>query len=165
MAHDFSVEQYNTQVKAVWRATFWLSVITVIEVAAALMWIWFLFPDGGGPRWLLNIGFILMSLLKAFFIVGEFMHIRYEKRALTLTVLVPTFFLIWFIIAFLWEGAEWNGMRKEWKVIDEQHVLHGTDAYKSHGDAHGDGHHDSNKGHDSHGKDKGHDDHKGHDHH
>ncbi len=117
MAHDFNLETYNKQVSAVWRATLWLSIITILEVAAALMWLAWVDPSTNKMG--LNIFFIVMSLLKAYFIVGEFMHIRYETRALTLTILVPTFFLIWFIIAFLWEGIEWLNARDLWGVIFE----------------------------------------------
>ena len=117
MAHDFSVETYNQQVSAVWRATLWLSIITILEVAAALMWLAWVDPSTNKMG--LNVFFIVMSLLKAFFIVGEFMHVRYETRALALTILVPTFFLIWFIIAFLWEGAEWLNARDLWGIIFE----------------------------------------------
>jgi len=117
MAHDFNLETYNKQVSAVWRATLWLSIITILEVAAALMWLAWVDPSTNKMG--LNVFFIVMSLLKAFFIVGEFMHIRYETRALTLTILVPTFFLVWFIIAFLWEGVEWLNARDLWGVIFE----------------------------------------------
>jgi len=118
MAHSLDQETYKKQVAAVWRATIWLSVITVVEVVAALLWL-NIFGDTG-PKMLLNGFFIVASLLKAYFIVGEFMHTKYETRALTLTILVPTVFLIWFIIAFLWEGAEWQNNREMWGVIIEE---------------------------------------------
>jgi len=115
MAHDFSHEEYTKQVRSVWIATVWLTVITIVEVVAALLWLEYMPEDAG--KGLLNFGFIIMSLLKAYFIVGEFMHVRYEKRALMLTILGPCFFLIWFIIAFLWEGAEWLNMKELWGAL------------------------------------------------
>jgi len=126
MAHDLTKEEYSAQVAGVWRATVWLSVITIAEVVAALMW-----PEEWN-RYTLNFGFIALSLLKAYFIVGEFMHVKYEKRALALTILVPTVFLVWFIIAFLWEGAMWLDNREIWEVILEQVPS---------GGGHGGGHH------------------------
>ncbi len=108
MAHGLDQETYKQQVSGVWKATAWLTFITIIEVVAA-----FVYPESA-PRWLLNLFFVLASLLKAYFIVGEFMHVRYEKRALALTILVPTIFLIWFLIAFIWEGTAWLEMRKMW---------------------------------------------------
>ena len=107
MSH-LSMEQYNSQVKAVWRATVWLALLTIVEVGGALI-----YPEAA-PRMLLNIFFILATLLKAFFIVAEFMHLKYEFRALMITILAPMIFLVWFIIAFLWEGASWLNMREFW---------------------------------------------------
>lgn len=107
MSH-MSMEQYNSQVKAVWRATVWLAILTVVEVGGALI-----YPESM-PQLLLNIFFIVATILKGFFIVAEFMHLRYEFRALTITILAPTAFLIWFIIAFLWEGASWLNLREVW---------------------------------------------------
>ena len=64
-----------------------------------------------GLRMALNIFMVVATLVKAFYIVSIFMHMKYEKKALALTVLMPLAFLIWFIIAFLWEGISWNVMR------------------------------------------------------
>ncbi len=142
MAHSLEHESYKTQVSAVWKATLWLTIITIVEVVAALVWIWYLYPEGGGPRMLLNSFFILASLLKAFFIVGEFMHVRYEKRALALTILGPTFFLIWFIVAFLWEGSEWQNNRIQWNAQPTEHL----NRVIEHGHGHDDHGHDHKKG-------------------
>ncbi|PSR05304.1 MAG: hypothetical protein BRD50_01395, partial [Bacteroidetes bacterium SW_11_45_7] len=74
------------------------------------------YPESA-PQILLNIFFIVATLLKGFFIVAEFMHLRFEFRALTITILAPTAFLIWFIIAFLWEGASWLNLREVWSYF------------------------------------------------
>jgi len=128
MAH-LDQATYQKQVKAVWVATAWLSVITVVEVVAALLWLYMV--DPGTSKWLLNTFFIAASLLKAYFIVGEFMHVRYETRALALTILVPTVFLIWFIIAFLWEGTAWQEAREIGGVILD--YLNNTGGHDGHG--------------------------------
>jgi len=67
------------------------------------------------PKFLLNSLMILMSTAKAFFIVGEFMHLRYEVRALMLTICVPVLLLIWAVIAFLMEGTAWLQIRQLWQ--------------------------------------------------
>lgn len=136
MAHSYDIETYNSQVSAVWRATLWLSIITIVEVAAALLWIYKIDPSGTKPKMLLNSFFIVASLLKAYFIVGEFMHVRYETRALALTILAPTVFLIWFVIAFLWEGHEWKIDREENGVKLENYWDKHAEEAKSH-----EGHH------------------------
>ena len=102
MAHDLTEEEYKSQVAGVWKATLWLTIVTVVEVGIALFW-YYNFEDKL-PRIMLNILMIVASVLKAFFIVGEFMHLKYEKRALALSILVPLVLFIWGIIAFLIEG-------------------------------------------------------------
>jgi len=71
-------------------------------------------PFASLPKSGLSMLMIVLSLLKAYFIVGEFMHIRYEMRALTLTILVPLIFLVYGVIMFMWEGSAWLALRKLW---------------------------------------------------
>ena len=49
--------------------------------------------------------FILMTIVKAFYIVSEFMHLKYEKKVLIWTIMIPTIFVIWLIIALIYEGS------------------------------------------------------------
>lgn len=142
MGHHVTEEEYKRQVSAVWQATIWLTAITIVEVVAALAWLYMVEP--GTSKYLLNGFFIAASLLKAFFIVGEFMHVRYEFRALTLTILTPTIFLIWFIIAFLWEGGAWKENRERWDVQIEQPWKDPAKIEKYTG---GHGHHGDDDGH------------------
>lgn len=102
-------EVYKQQVSSVWKATAILAIVTIIEVAIAIMYDRFMHDSG--LRVGLNVFMILASLVKAFYIVSIFMHMKYERAALVMTVLMPLFFLIWFIIAFLWEGSSWLDMR------------------------------------------------------
>ena len=101
MSSHLSDEQYNSAVSAVWRATGILAVVTVVEVAVALI----LGPHL--PKILMNSFYVIASFAKAFFIVGEFMHLKYEKRAFMLSLGVPLVFLLWTIIALSLEGHSW----------------------------------------------------------
>jgi len=49
--------------------------------------------------------FILMTIVKAFYIVSEFMHLKYEKKVLIWSIMIPTIFVIWLIIALIYEGG------------------------------------------------------------
>ncbi len=109
MAHELSQEEYQSQVAGVWRATGWLTLITVVEVAFALYWYYNI--GNSQPKMILNIFLIAMSILKAYFIVAEFMHLRYETKALQLSVLVPLLLFVWGIIAFLLEGDSIRHLR------------------------------------------------------
>jgi len=110
MGHDLTEDQYKSQVRAVWKATGWLTIITIVEVIAALAWLKWAGPSA--PKMLLNTFFILASLAKAFFIVAEFMHLSYEKRALMLSIIVPCILFFWGIIAFLIEGDSIKELRQ-----------------------------------------------------
>lgn len=100
-----SHEEYKAHVSKVWQVTLILAFVTVAEVGIAIAYDRVLFPEDN--RWPLNLFLIAASLFKAFYIVSVFMHMKYERQALALTVLVPFVFLIWFIIAFMWEGWAW----------------------------------------------------------
>lgn len=99
---------YEKQKRAVWVATLIMGVVTILEVGVALTW-----PEGWS-RGVLNLLFILMSAVKAVYIVGEFMHLRYEMRAMIISILAPCLFLIWFLIAFMMEGESWLNLRTVW---------------------------------------------------
>lgn len=108
MSGEMTQEEYQKQVSSVWRVTVILAVVTIVEVVGALI-----YPESMS-RTILNLFFIVMSLAKAYYIVAVFMHMGHEKRALQLTVLLPSLFLVWAIIAFLWEGSAWLNMRSIW---------------------------------------------------
>lgn len=95
--------------KRIWK-TFWvLLVITTIETCLGLA-IHFL-HFGEAVTLITKIVIILLTLLKAFYIVSIFMHLGDEIRNFIMTILVPLMLFIWFIIAFLWDGDSWKTMR------------------------------------------------------
>lgn len=108
MGGHLSQSEYKSQVKSVWVSTAILSIVTIAEIGFAL-----LHYNGyiHWPKSWLSILMIVLSLLKAYFIVGEFMHIKYEKRALMLSILVPLVFLVYGVLMFMNEGGAWNTMR------------------------------------------------------
>jgi cytochrome c oxidase subunit 4 len=83
------------QRKLIWK-TFWiLSAITSLEFLIA-----FTMPHG-----ILKVSiFIILTIVKAFYIVGEFMHLKHETKSLIWSILVPIIFVSWLILALLLEG-------------------------------------------------------------
>ena len=80
----------------IWR-TFWVLVgITGVE------FIFVFFMNAGTLR---NSIFIVLTIFKAFFIVGEFMHLRHETKSLIWTILVPMALLVWLLVALITEGS------------------------------------------------------------
>lgn len=100
-----------------------LAAITVFEVIVALTGKGHLF--GGKlmfPGYILALAMIIMSLVKAYLIVYEFMHMKYEVPGLVKTVLLPTGLLIWAVIAFFYEGNDWQKRRDLIKNKDKQEI-------------------------------------------
>ncbi|MBC8173267.1 MAG: cytochrome C oxidase subunit IV family protein [Chitinophagales bacterium] len=100
--------------KRVWRVCRLLGYVTIFEVGAALLFFYQL-QDTGVPKLLLSSVFIILSAAKAYYIMSEFMHLKYELKAMTLTIVTPFLFLVWGIIAFLWEGAYWLSLKELWR--------------------------------------------------
>ncbi|MBL7789291.1 MAG: cytochrome C oxidase subunit IV family protein [Chitinophagales bacterium] len=92
----------------IWKTTGILSFVTVFEVGFAIWYEKSLIP-GGAPLWALQLTLVVLSLLKAGYIMAVFMHVKHETRAFILTILVPFSLLIWMIISFIYDGNDWNG--------------------------------------------------------
>ncbi len=55
--------------------------------------------------------FITMTIVKAGYIVGEFMHLRYEVKVLIWSILIPMIFIVWMLVAFIYEGMAISAVR------------------------------------------------------
>lgn len=106
MAHD-----YTSAKKIALKTILILAVVTVIEVMIALTGKGYIIEGYHAPKLIMNTLMIAMSIYKAYLIVFEFMHMKYEARGLMLSVLLPVCLLFWAIIAFLYEGNAWKGNR------------------------------------------------------
>ena len=96
--------------KIIWR-TFWiLLIITVVELALAILY----YETDFLPKHFLNGIFVIGTLAKAFFIIAEFMHLRHEIKNMIMTVAVPAMLFIWFLLAFLWDGNSYNKLRNRY---------------------------------------------------
>jgi cytochrome c oxidase subunit 4 len=83
------------KIKHLWKVAGILGVITAFEFLIA-------FTMHSGP--LKTAIFIGMTIIKAGYIVGEFMHLRYEVRVLFWSILIPLIFIVWMLVAFIYEG-------------------------------------------------------------
>jgi cytochrome c oxidase subunit IV len=50
--------------------------------------------------------FVAMTIVKAGYIVLEFMHLRYEVKVLFWSILIPMIFVVWMLVAFVYEGMK-----------------------------------------------------------
>lgn len=122
---------YEESKKLVFKGLILLGVLTIVEVAIAL------FANGHitesfdiGDSWMRYPYMLIMiglSLYKAYFIIYEFMHMRYEAKGLVASVLLPTGLLVWAVVAFFNEGASYGERRN---VIQDRDKIETTNSPK-----------------------------------
>jgi cytochrome c oxidase subunit IV len=92
--------------KKIWFVTLLLTIITAVEVCLGAY-----IKQGSGVWPFVKWSFIIMTLLKAAYIVLVFMHLGDEVKNLMMTIIVPLMLFIWFIAAFLIDGNSWRNLR------------------------------------------------------
>jgi cytochrome c oxidase subunit IV len=102
---------YEESKKVVFKGMILLGVVTIVEVLIALLGNGHLISGFTMPKWIIYPVMIGLSAYKAYFIIYEFMHLRYEVKGMALSILLPTLLLVWGIIAFLQEGNSWGNRR------------------------------------------------------
>ncbi|MCH2235776.1 MAG: cytochrome C oxidase subunit IV family protein [Crocinitomicaceae bacterium] len=93
--------------KKIWFVTFLLSVITIVEVATGIF-----FPKASVSEgaWIaIKYGYIILTIIKAGYIVMVFMHLGDEKKALKSMILVPyILFILYLIFICIMEATHVN---------------------------------------------------------
>lgn len=100
--HD---EEHGKKIrKKIYFVTVLLTAVTIIEVFLGAM-----IKQSSGAWPFVKWSFILMTLLKAGYIVMTFMHLGDERKGLRSVILVPYFiFMLYLIFILLWEGTAVN---------------------------------------------------------
>ena len=96
--HD---DHAGLSVSRIWQVFGILLLITVIEFIIALL----LIPKGFMTQKVGNYVYIALTLLKAFYIVAYFMHLKFEKRGLQVALGVSFVFICYFIVLMMIEGG------------------------------------------------------------
>jgi cytochrome c oxidase subunit IV len=94
----------TAKIKKLWRVAGILALVTLFEFGIAF----------GVPHEMKDLRvwtFILMTIVKAAYIVGEFMHLRYEVKVLLWSILIPMVFVVWMLVAFVYEGMSISNVR------------------------------------------------------
>lgn len=81
----------------IWKVALYMLVITAIEYVFAFT------MEAGMLR---TVIFVSLTILKAYYIVSEFMHLGHEVKGLIMSILLPMIFIVWLIVALVnLEGA------------------------------------------------------------
>lgn len=113
---------YEESKKIVFKGLILLGVITLIEVFIALVGNGHIISGFHLPKYIMYPAMIGFSMYKAYFIVYEFMHMRYEVKSLAMAVLLPMTLLIWAMVAFFSEGNKWFEYKNYVRTKDKTEV-------------------------------------------
>ena len=108
---EHAAEHEGMTRKRIWNVFFVLLAITCVEFFIAL----YLVPIGIGG-WHMKYSsanpiYIVLTLLKAFYIVGYFMHLKFERLGLVFAIIVPVLFIIGLILVLTNESHHWIDLR------------------------------------------------------
>ncbi len=65
---------------------------------------------------------VILMVTKAFYIVAYFMHLKHELKATIMTIVVPLFVFIWFILTFLLDGNSFRNNRNKYDESFKQGI-------------------------------------------
>jgi cytochrome c oxidase subunit IV len=96
--------KFKSSTQKIWGVLVLLSIITTVEVVLGIIK-----PDWGRTPFLsmkiINWIFIILTIVKAYYITWDFMHMRDETKALRRMVVWTTIFLISYLLFILLQEA------------------------------------------------------------
>ena len=93
--------EHVSNTKRIWTVFGLLSIITIVEVIFGIIKPASLYMNSFMAMSLLNWLFIILTLVKAYYIVWAFMHMEGEKSTLKNAVVLPVVFLILYLLFIL----------------------------------------------------------------
>ncbi len=115
MAHEHKLEifrglwKFKSNTQKIWGVLAFLCVITAIEVVLGIIKPEFLLKNDNaflGLK-LLNWIFIILTLVKAYYIAWDFMHLRDEKTSLRRAIVWTPIFLVAYLVLILLLEADY----------------------------------------------------------
>ena len=85
--------KFKSNVQKIWGVLIFLSIVTAIEVALGIVKPEILMNNFLSMK-LINWIFVILTLVKAYYIMWDFMHMRDEKFGLQVSVVITLIFLI-----------------------------------------------------------------------
>jgi cytochrome c oxidase subunit 4 len=88
----------------IWK-TFWiLFALTIVDIALYFMLL-------SNHSIIKNWVFIILGVVKAYYIVGVFMHMKFERKTLMYTIILPMLFVVFLVTLMIVEGNFTNMLR------------------------------------------------------
>ncbi|WP_394973455.1 cytochrome C oxidase subunit IV family protein [uncultured Croceitalea sp.] len=112
MAHEHKLEifrglwKFKSNTQKIWGVLAFLTLVTTIEVVLGIIKPDFLIKTYFLDMKLLNWIFIILTLVKAYYIAWDFMHLRDEKSSLRRAIVwTPIFLVVYLITILLFEAT------------------------------------------------------------
>jgi len=99
--------EHVSNTKRIWTVFAILSFITIVEVLFGIIKPEFLYMNSFLGLNLLNWLFIILTVVKAYYIVYAFMHMEGEKTSLRYAVILPLIFLVVYLLFILLTEADY----------------------------------------------------------
>ncbi len=108
--HSHHNEEHGKKIRrTIWKVTAILTLITFVEVLVGIIWTKTLLGETSWAWFGIKVGYIVLTLVKAGYIVLVFMHLGDERKAMKYVILVPyILFIIYLIFIALYEGTALN---------------------------------------------------------
>ena len=111
MAHEHKLEifrgllKFKSNTQKIWGVLIFLTLVTVVEVVLGIIKPEILTSNSFLGMKLLNWIFIILTLVKAYYIAWDFMHLRDEKSALRRAIVwTPIFLVLYLVFILLFEA-------------------------------------------------------------
>ncbi|NNC34659.1 MAG: cytochrome C oxidase subunit IV family protein [Croceitalea sp.] len=107
MAHEHKLEifrgllKFKSNTQKIWGVLIFLSIVTAIEVVLGITKPAILVENSFIDMKLLNWIFIILTLVKAYYIAWDFMHLRDEKSSLRRAIVWTPIFLVSYLVFIL----------------------------------------------------------------
>ena len=97
---------FKSITQKIWGVLIFLSIVTLIEVVLGIFKPLVLMNTFLGMK-LLNWIFIILTIIKAYYIAWDFMHLRDERRNFTSSIVLPLLILIPYLVFILLIEADY----------------------------------------------------------
>ena len=98
--------KFKSVTQKIWGVLIFLSIVTIVEVVLGIFKPQVLMNTFLGMK-LLNWIFIILTIIKAYYIAWDFMHLRDERRSFTSSIVLPLLILIPYLIFILLVEADY----------------------------------------------------------
>ena len=113
MAHEHKLEifrgllKFKSNTQKIWGVLVFLTIVTIIEVALGIVKPAVLVHNTFLGMKILNWIFIILTLVKAYYIAWDFMHLRDEKSSLRRAIVWTPIFLVAYLVFILLFEADY----------------------------------------------------------